>query len=333
MPRLVAKILCVAVGSASLLSGCGHRSASPGHAAYAATRKAAKKLSVIGFWAHSQSGPVSLVAANSKDVSVLSPLWYSLDGSGNLRPKVDQSLLSIARQKHISITPLVSDATGTQAFLTSSVTRKRAVQAIDQMVRSMHFQGVNLDFEPPHTRVQSELTAFVTELRDTLPKSESITMDIVPHSGGAYDYQHLTPNLNGYIVMSYDQHSQGTIEGPVAALNWVESVEARLVKKVPASKLYLGVALYGYSWPSGSTNAATVPSSQIPAAVKAKATWNARAQEMTAMVGGDTYWWENSRGLAQKIALAKRDHLAGIAAWQLGYADASIYRQLRSAMD
>lgn len=325
------------LGAALTLAGCGPNYVRSGHAATpkaphsAAMRSGPArpgKLAVLGFWAHSQALPFSVLAANSRAISTLSPFWYSLDAQGVLHSKVDQGLLQVARRKHMSITPLVNDGTGTEAFLASPATRMRAVQEIDRMVSSMGFQGVNIDFEPPHTRAKPQLTAFLVQLRDTLPKTDSITLDVVPYSGGAYDYPRLAPEVNAFVLMSYDQHSSGTTPGPVAALNWVERIETRLRRVVPSSKIYLGVALYGYDWTAGSLNAATVPQAAIPAAAKAHAVWNARYQEETSVVGAQTFWWENRRGMAQKIALARRDHLAGVALWDVGYADKAVYQLL-----
>lgn len=36
----------------------------------------------------------------------------------------------------------------------------------------------------------------------------------------------------------------------MAALNWVMSVTNRLLQRVPARKVDIGLALYGYSWPT-----------------------------------------------------------------------------------
>ncbi len=287
-----------------------------------------KKLMTLGFWSHHKSLPVTTLATSGHSLTAISPFWYSMTASGTLKSKVDMPLLAEARKLHIAITPLVNDATGTQAFLTSTATQTRAVQSIDHMIATMHFQGVNIDFEPPHTHLKSQLTAFMVKLRDQLPRTDSITIDVVPHSGGAYDYAKLAPEVNQFVLMSYDEHSDGTPAGPVAALNWVTSIAARLKSIVPSSKIDLGVALYGYYWAAGSTHAVTVPYAAITPAMKAKATWDSRYQEMTAHIGSDTYWWENRKGIAQKIALAKKDHLAGIAMWQVGYANSAIYSEL-----
>lgn len=287
-----------------------------------------KKLMTLGFWSHHKSLPATSLGMSGHSLTAISPFWYSLTASGTLKSQVDMPLLAEARKLHIAITPLVNDATGTQAFLTSTATQTRAVQSIDRMIATMHFQGVNIDFEPPHTHLKSALTAFMVKLRDQLPRSDSITIDVVPHSGGAYDFPKLAPEVNQFAIMTYDEHSDGTPAGPVAALNWVTSIASRMKSAVPSSKIDLGVALYGYYWAAGSTHAVTVPYASITPAMKAKATWNSRYQEMTAHIGSDVYWWENRKGIAQKIALAKKDHLAGIAMWQVGYANGAIYSEL-----
>ncbi len=309
--------------------GSPKKTASSRGAMTGASTARAGKLSVLGFWSHHKSAPVSSLSASNHTLTAISPFWYSVTASGALTSKVDPSLLAEAKKLHIAITPLVNDGTGTQAFLTSKATRTLAVQNIDHMLASMHFQGVNIDFEPPHTSRKSELTAFMVQLRDTLPKTDTITMDIVPHSGGAYDYAKLAPEVNQLVLMSYDEHSDGTPAGPVAALNWVQSIVGRLKGVVPSSKIDLGVALYGYEWAPGSTHATTIPYNTISSTLKSKGTWNSRYQEMTAAVGGNIYWWENRKGIAEKIALAKKDHLAGIALWQVGFANSAIYTELR----
>ncbi len=329
---LIALTGCGTIGQASGRSGTHHRTKVSGSRSKttkkAATTTRGGKMMVLGFWAHHKSLPATSLASEKHSLTAISPLWYGLTASGGVKTKVDTSLLSETKKLHIPITPIVNDVTGTQAFLTSKATRTTAVQTIDHIVASMHYRGVNIDFEPPHTHLRSELTAFMVQLRDTLPKTDTITMDVVPHSGGAYDYTKLAPEVNQFVLMSYDEHSDGTPAGPVAAMNWVKSITARMTSKVPPSKVMLGVALYGYSWPSGSTHATTIPYYAITAADKSHATWNTRYQEMTATVGPDVLWWENRKSMAEKIAFAKSSHLAGIALWQVGYANPAVYSLL-----
>ncbi len=324
---------CGTIGHASL-----RRAHHPKTTRVSGTRKPASgasgstAFSVLGFWDHHKAGPVSTLASNNHSLTAISPLWYSVTATGAVTSNVDPALLDEAHKLHLAITPLINDATGKQSFLATKATRSAAVLAINHLVTTMKYQGVNIDFEPPQVSLKNELTAFMVQLRDTLPKSDSITIDLVPHSGGAYDYALLSPEVNQFVLMTYDEHSDGTVAGPVAAMNWVKSITTRMIGLVPASKLDLGVALYGYSWAKGSTHATTIPYSALTASDKSHGTWSSRYQETTATMAGDTLWWENSKSIAQKIAFAKANHLAGVALWQVGYANATLYQAMSKAL-
>ncbi len=286
------------------------------------------KLKVIGYWAHHKALPPTSLGAWGHSLTFLSPLLYSTTASGMLTAHKDAPLLAEAAKLKIPILPLVNDTTGKQTFLSTAATRRAAVTSIDHLVTTNHYQGVDIDFEPPHTRLSRDLTLFMTELHDTLPHTDTIILAVVPHSGGAYNFKALAPEVSQFQLMTYDEHGDGTAPGPVAALNWDKSLIARLKSLVPPSKIYLGVALYGYEWTTGSTSAITIPYQSVTPALKSKATWNSRYQEETAHIGSHVYWWENRKSIRQKISLAKNNHLAGIALWQVGYATPAIYHEL-----
>ncbi len=289
-------------------------------------------LKVLAFWASDSTTPLTDLYTHPHAVTNIAPFWYSLNATGSLTSKVDSTILANARKNHIAITPLVNDATGTQAFLTTRIRRVTAARNIADMVRKMHYQGVNIDFEPPHTSLAKQLSGFMVDLRDFLPHTDKITIDIVPHSGGAYDYSALSHEVNQFVLMSYDEHDDGSAEGPVAAMPWVTNIVKRLMSSVPASKIDLGVALYGYQWPDGSTHAKTIPYNAITPVMIQNAKWSASAQEDYAPynISSAAYisWWESLQSMSQKIALAKKDHLAGIALWHIGYANNAVMQLL-----
>lgn len=302
----------------------------PASTAYAASKN--EPMQVIGFWANDATSGLSGLYKYPKSITWFVPFWYSVNASGNLVNRVNTNILNQARAHHIPITPLVNDATGRQAFLTNSSARLNAARNIADMVKKEHFQGVSIDFEPPHTLVAKDLDAFTMALRDYLPHGSVITMSVVPHSGGAYDWSKLDPEVNQFVLMSYDQHDDGSYAGPVAATPWVQRILTRMEKTVPPQKILLGVALYGYTWHAGSTSATTVPFNAVSPTMRSHAKWDTADQETYSVyngAGGKTFaWWESLQGMNQKIHLAKRDHVAGIALWHLGYANNSVYQLL-----
>ncbi|MHB1610628.1 MAG: glycosyl hydrolase family 18 protein [Sulfobacillus sp.] len=316
-----------AMAAITLAAGCGFQ-------AQAAKQASSNnsKLQVVGFWANDVSTPLTALYQYPHSISSFSPFWYSVDSLGGLTSHVNSAILAQVQKEHIAIAPLINDATGTQAFLPDPLTRIRAARAIADLVRKMHYQGVNIDFEPPHTHLSNDLTAFMIDLRDFLPRNDTITMDVVPNSGGAYNYPKLAPEVNQFILMSYDEHDDGSTEGPVAGMPWVKNILTRMLSAVPSSKIILGIPLYGYVWPSGSTTAATIPYNAVTPIMNLNAGWSTLYQETFAhySTSSGTYnaWWESLEGMSEKIKLAKNDHLAGIALWHMGYANNSVSQLL-----
>lgn len=286
------------------------------------------RLQVLGFYAPGPPDTLAAVLKYPKAIGAFVPFWYSVKADGSLISRVDTKVLNEIRAKHIPITPLVNDHTGKQTFLRNNATLVKAARNIADMVGAMHYQGVHIDFEPPVNALSPELTKFMTDLRDFLPHQDMITVSIVPHSGGAYNYKKLAPEVNQFVLMAYDQHADGSHAGPVAAVAWVQNIVKRLEKQLPGSKILLGVALYGYDWPNGSTHALTVPFSQITPAMKKNAKWSDRYQESYAHIGNHTYWWESLQGMNEKIQIARRDKLAGVALWRLGYQNNAVMQLL-----
>ncbi|PSR21861.1 MAG: glycoside hydrolase [Sulfobacillus acidophilus] len=289
-------------------------------------------LQVVGFWASDATAGLNGLYKYPRAITWFTPLWYSADAAGGLINRVDLSILKKVRAAHIPITPSVNDETGRQAFFDSPRTMLDTARNIADMVKQEHFQGVNIDFEPPQNRLSPQLTAFTVDLRDFLPKGSVITMSVVPNSGGAYDWSKLIPEVNQFVLMTYDEHDDGSYAGPVAATPWVQNLLARTLKFVPANKIDLGVAVYGYIWPKGSTVAKTVPYNAVSSAMRTHAKWDTRDQETYAVfstiTGPKIAWWESLEGMNQKIHLAQENHLAGVALWHLGYANDSVYQML-----
>lgn len=323
MPRTCKALLGSVLGL--LMAGCGmavgplRASPPPGTGA---TRE------VIGFWAKGAHVSLSPLSRYPHAVTMFSPFWYSIDPAGRIVSKVDTRVLDRAQALHIPIAPLFNTPAA-QSFLGSLFSRVAVARAIADIVRRNHYAGVNLDFEPPETRYAAGLAGFVIDLRDMLPPGTKIYLDVVPASGGAYDWPHLAPEVTAFILMSYDEHDDGSMPGPVAATSWVTAKAQRLLTKVPANKLDLGLAFYGYDWLGGTTHAKTLALNSIPPTISSHATYDPTTQEMTGTYVSsrglrNTFWYESPQGLAAKIRVAESLHLRGVAVWRLGYQTAPL---------
>lgn len=324
MPKGIGSALVVAAGGLIALAGSKAPARASGSGA---------AMQVIAFYAAGTHMNLNALWKYPRSISAFSPFWYSVDASGALVSHVDRSVLARVRGLHIPIDPLINDGTGVQAFLRSRATLDAAARNIADLVKAQRYQGVVIDFEPPNNAERTALNLFAADLRDRLPRGDAFALAVVPNSGGAYDFAALKREVNPFILMSYDEHAAGTPPGPVAAAPWVTNIVRRLERTLPASQIVMGIPLYGYVWPVGSTAAVTVPYRAVPAVMNAHGRWSAPDMETSATWSAAngihyTAWWESLEGMAAKLALAKHDRLGGIALWRLGYQNAAVMQLL-----
>ena len=98
--------------------------------------------------------------------------------------------------------------------------------------------------------------------------------------------------------MTYDQHGTWSGPGPIGALAWQRRAVGVVTSMVPAAKVDLGVAGYGYTWPRD-RDGRTVTDKQARKLVArdgAKARWRKGPGEWTARLSdGTRMWWSDGR--------------------------------------
>ena len=126
-------------------------------------------------------------------------------------------------------------------------------------------------------------------------------------------------------VMTYDLHGPTwSGPGPIGALPWQRDALDALLEVVPAEQVQLGVAGYGYTWPTHGTGR-TVLVRQARHLVErdgATAHWRAGSGEWTARLSnGTVLWWSDRRSYERRVELARHRGIRGLAVWRLGSAD------------
>jgi spore germination protein YaaH len=225
------------------------------------------------------------------------------------------------------------------AVLTYPRARARAIANILQVLDGSDYDGVNLDLEniPPGRR--AALTAFVTELSAQVHKRGKTVSIAVPGKtvdeirqdwSGAFDLTALGRVCDFVIVMAYDQHSGASGAGPVAALPWVEAVTQFATSRVEREKILLGLAFYGYVWPRHGGGIPISMNRAVSRAVDAKVPvlWDEQNFAPYYRSGTRTVYFEDARSLQLKLALATREHLAGVAMWRLGLEDPGLWEMM-----
>ncbi|GAB3354340.1 glycosyl hydrolase family 18 protein [Modestobacter lapidis] len=205
------------------------------------------------------------------------------------------------------------------------------------------WDGLDIDYEALPPTAGPVFTDFLDQLADDL-HAEGMRLTVaVPARvndqdewGLAYSYQVLGQIADEVRVMTYD-HSWSTSEaGPVAPLEWVRGVITYATQRVPAEKLMLGLATYGYDWvgQQGTTLQAT-DAVELARRVGATPEWVPRSASWTFSYEQDgvqhTVWYEDARSLAAKQQLAIDAELRGVAIWALGGEDPELWTSVAAA--
>ena len=217
------------------------------------------------------------------------------------------------------------------AVLADDVSRAAFAQSVATTVSAEHWDGVVLDFEMVAPTDQASIPALLSALRHALPPTSRLGIsvavnEIATGSSAGLDLAAITPIVDEINLMTYDQHDPTGSPGPVSALPWIKQAYQSALRHVPADKLTLGVAGYGYAWgPSAQKLGSSFSPTQARALLTQlhiTPTWNSTAGEWTAtLTDGTVLWWADSRSMGEVIKLAYSAKLAGAAVWELSVAD------------
>ncbi len=242
----------------------------------------------------------------------------------------------------VTVTLFDNDDIGT--LLANTAYRQAAIDNLIARVIQGNADGVNIDFEFVPASAKENFNTFIHDLtqafHDQIPGSEvSIAMPSVDWSN-AYDYNYLSDNCDGLMIMAYGYFWSGSSSaGPISPLNSGMSnyyirrtLEDYLTKTGgDGSQLILGLPWYGRNWPVASTEmgAATTGTGSSIFYSTAEAAAQTYGKHYNSTVAGAWYnydsgglrqvWYDDSLSLATKYNYAKASNIKGIGIWALGY--------------
>lgn len=217
-------------------------------------------------------------------------------------------------------------------MLRSPANRSHVVRALATDVRSGGWDSIMIDLEALTAADRPGLTAFARELRTAV--GDDVRLDIAlsasttaaGYARTGYDVRALSAPLDHLTLMAYDQHGpwEPNAPGPVGSLRWASKSARALAALAPADQIVLGVAGYGYHW-KGPRPAGQLSDDQARRRVRkahVTPTWNTTVGEWTATLpSGEVLWWSDARSLRERVALAERLGLTGVAVWSLDLSD------------
>jgi spore germination protein len=311
------------------------------------TPKLAERPKILAFyeegWGGIYAGSLTRLREVRSQVDLVSPVWLGLKADGRVNwDKTNAAAVRFFTQNKLEFLALVTAGGNSSAILAKRVRRRRALRSIVAYVAKAEPGGICLDFEYINPALKDEFSSFVSELQAALA-GRKLLVAVFPYvnwaepTKEAYDYRRLGKICDGIIVMTYDQYRPKDPPGPIAAQSWVEENVTYLLKQIAPHKLWLGIAGYGYRWQKGKRRAVALPAWYCREQVGqrgGKATYQSKfgndCLEYTENGVAYTIWWESARSLREKLALAVKKNLAGVALWRLGYEEREFWESIES---
>jgi spore germination protein YaaH len=244
-------------------------------------------------------------------------------------------------------------------ILASSDSRKTAIDAI--VSASSGYSGVTIDFEKLFASNKDNFTAFMTALRKALPSSQTLYVCVCPVTltkgyYDGYDYRALGDLCDKVILMAHDYQvttlpdsDLGTDQSdtPLTPIKQVYSALVAITDPntgvSDVSKVALALSFTGVAWKVDSngdllsTSASTPSLSTMASRLSQSDTvinWSKLYQNPFAFYTTDSgssryrLWYEDSRSVQAKVALARMFGITGISLWRIGSipnGDANVY--------
>jgi len=311
----------------------------------------ANPLAMFYYSASDSLGRASL-EAHAGAMTLLAPQCYGLDRAGTVHGQIPAGLAEAVVRADLPLMPLVTnsgfDRATAHALLHNSRAQACAVQHLAEIAARDQSVGWQLDIENIAPADKPAYSQFVTRVAARMHREHRLLSvavvprfsDVYPDNtapgfhtgewGAAFDFRKLGRAADFLVIMAYDQHTPLTPPGPVAGYDWVKAILDYAVRRVPPSKLVLGVPLYGREWveTSQGTSARSLgykdlkPYLEDPAGVRTwddlyRTAWFQLREGQTVR----TAWFDDARSLLEKLKLVQLYHLRGYAAWRLGEED------------
>ncbi|MDR2900451.1 MAG: glycoside hydrolase [Treponema sp.] len=213
--------------------------------------------SFVEVWAYLLSGREETLS-NDFPLSDVGYFGAEVDTYGKLiNVPNSQKIAGFAGRIHLVVT--CNSNRSVNHFVLRPGSEERRQLIADLLAATEKFDGLQIDFEIVPARDAENFRSFLQELRNGLG-SKMFTVAFPARlrtlQDDVYDYAKIVPIVDKILVMAYDEHWSTSKPGPIASIQWCQSIAQYAMSVIPHDKLIMGIPFYGRTWGDYSTNRA-----------------------------------------------------------------------------
>ena len=310
------------------------------------TRGSASPLAV-GFYVPWDDASRASLRRHVGELDWVVPSLYTVTGPAHriaVAPDVQFDAIIAGATKRPKVLPMVQNATGDNwdsagavALLHDPKARAAFLDDLQRTLVARKADGAVFDFEELPTAAQRDYLALLRDAHARFAAAKLSIAVTVPAQDDDWNMKAYAAVSDKVILMDYDEHAPATAAGPIASQAWfVQQMNAAL-RQVPADKLIVGIANYGYNW--------TAPGKADPISIE-EAWLIAHDSEATVTfdkTSGNqsfayeengtehTVWMADATTAWNQLRAANLRGVGGVALWRLGSEDSNFWPALASA--
>lgn len=304
----------------------------------------------IAWW--DEAAALKSLDQNIQKLQSVSPVWYKLDGQGNLFQiphKANLEIKKLAQQSKIKLIPTITndfDANKISIVLHNSDIYNSFTEELLSLAKKYDYQGFDIDWEEMNPKDQQSFTFFIEALAEKLHQNNlTLTVSVHPQTGQAsdrkivkaYDLAKLAKWADALKIMAYDFHNQNSNPGAITPFSELTKVLVYTSKIVPFEKIILGLPVYGYDWEKGTNRKADIVSfTQAQELITKHNGQIQRDLESASLVGNyrkngqeHVIWFEDAQTIREMIKKARSFGIYQFSFWRIGVEDSVIWTQYR----
>ena len=289
-------------------------------------------------------------ASTSEGINIVTPSFYNLRSDGTISKNVNEdgkAYVDWAHKHNLEIWANVSNShlnniDKMHDILSTFDTRAKLIDDIIKKIQEDNVDGINIDFENMYKDDKDKFSRLIIELAPRIHDlGKNISVETLAPDGSdtwslCYDRNTIGKAADYIIFHGYDENTGTT--GSVAGGDWTElNIKKYLGQEgVPANKVILAMPFYTKLWKEKdgklvSTETVNMNSVNIPEGVEKK--WDDKKKQNYVEYEKDGYtykmWIEDEESLSYKLDIAVKYELAGVAFWESGREDASIWEKVK----
>ncbi len=287
-------------------------------------------------------------------LNTIATATFDFERDGTITGFMPTEALDFSKQQSVITYATVQnkfDPITASQILQDPALRQKAIANMLKLVQDNGYDGVNINLENMYATDRPYFNQFLSEAVSVFHSNDLPVMVSVPAKtcdcpswawSGTFDFDFIGKSNVDYVqIMSYDQHGSWGQPGPVAGLNWVQTVLNYATSHIPSEKLLIGIPAYGYDWnTTKGTGHRALTLKQIQALINERQPmiqWDSTSQSPYFHYVdeyGDSHvvWFENNTSIALKTELVHSYNLAGVSMWRMGQETRDFWESIDSVL-